>query len=544
MRIIFLTDIHDDFQGVERVLLKLKADLYLLAGDLVYKIFPTQATAWRFLELQERLRGMNPGAKPGSSLFELALERAKAQPPDSFSQMARDYLELCEVARTRMLDSYKKLARILHRQGESLIRVLPGNYDMDLSLTPLSPWNLHMQFLDLGGIRIAGYGGAKVLTPGVPEHLQVRFEEGPGPRGLSSAPLEFFRKATPQVLVVHQPPHGLLDKLDGQGPSGSLGIRQYLEEARPLAVLCGHMHRQWGAVRLGDTWCLNPSNFGRVEEVSGVRTGGHFLDLGLDSKGVSWAMIRTLKKDRILDVVHYQPKGQRIRQVILEETRFKALGGSLRKPKHARPFDLLQQIRSFFLRHETPSSKALVAQLRAVYRGLESQGLRVGFDLLGSLGLGMASEGSDMDLVVYLRGLGCDPDDQDVCRAPGALSRVMGELASRGIKAEVCDSIDLDRVEKAIARQDREDSQLQRFVFYRAVCRAVNLRLVKEVENKLLGKERLRRSVEKRLQEHLRILVSSGRHLESWEKYKKRLQEKGVDMPPRIQQALREYLGS
>lgn len=538
-----MTDIHDDFQGVGKILQKIRADLYILAGDLVYRIFPTQRTAWKFLELQQLLSGANQGASSGLGLTDPASGPAAGGSLDSRARMAREYLRLCELARTRMLSSYEKLREILKDHENLNIRVLPGNYDMDLAQTPLAPWNLHLKCLDLAGTRVAGYGGANMLTPGIPQELQIRFLEKQGPEGLCSEPLEFFRSTSPHVLVVHQPPYGILDKLEGLGPAGSMGIRQYLDEAKPLAVLCGHMHHQWGAMRLGEAWCLNPSNFGTVAEVSGVRKGGYFLDLGLDSTGVSWAMIRQLWKDRILDIVHYEPRGGKIREVILDEARFRAMGGLVKKPRHTKPFGLLQHIRSFFLSHETPQSRLLLARLRAVYRRLEGEGINVAFDLLGSLGFGMAWEGSDMDLVVYLKGLGCDADEQDICKTPEPLARVMRELAQKGIKAEICDSIDLDRVEQAIRRRDKEDGQLQRFVFYRAVCRPVNLRLIKEVENKLLGEEKFRRSMEKKLQEHLKILVSSGRHMESWNKYQRRLKESGVDMPPRIQEALKEYLG-
>lgn len=541
MRILFLTDIHDDFGAVEKLLQKVKADLYLLAGDLVYRIFPTQRTAWKFLQLQERFSGISQN--PASSNRRAEPAWGPQGSPSWAAREAKDYLRLCQMAQNRMLASYEKLKEILQNHGNLNIKVLPGNYDMDLSQTPLAPWNLHLQVFELRGIRFAGYGGANIFTPGVPQHLQIKFREKQASEGLCSEPLEFFRSINPHVLVVHQPPYGILDKLEGLGPAGSMGIRQYLEEARPLAVLCGHMHHQWGVLRLGETWCLNPSNFGSVAEVSGMRRGGYFLDLGLDLGGVSWAMIRQIRQERILDVVHYEPRGGKIREVILDEGCYRAMGGLVKRPKHTKPFGLLGRVRSFFLSHETPQSKLLVSRLRAVYRALEAEGIHVAFDLLGSLGLGMALEGSDMDLVVYLRGLGCHADEQDVCRTPEPLARLLKELDVKGIKAEICDSIDLDRVEQAIRQLDKEDGQLQRFIFYRAVCRPVNLRLIKDVENNFLGKEAFRKSVEKRLEEHLKILVSSGRHLASWEKYKSRLREMGVEMPSKIQEALKEYLG-
>ncbi len=154
----------------------------------------------------------------------------------------------------------------------------------------------------------------------------------------------------------------------------------------------------------------------------------------------------------------------------------------------------------------------------------------------------MATEGSDMDLVVYLKGLGCEEDEQDICRTQKPLSRVMEELSQKGVEAEICDSIDLDRVEDAIRRRDRDDGQLQRFVFYRSVCRPVNLRLIKRWKTDSLRMDHFAGPWKRGLQEHLKILVSSGRHMKSWDKYRTRLKERGVDMPAKIQQAIKEYL--
>jgi len=107
---------------------------------------------------------------------------------------------------------------------------------------------------------------------------------------------------------------------------------------------------------------------------------------------------------------------------------------------------------------------------------------------------------------------------------------------------EVCDSLDLDRVRRAIKQEDRQDGQLQRFIFYRIVCRPVNLRLIKGVENLLLEKERFRKEVEKRLKDYLEILVSSVRHVQSFEKYKVRLRERGIPLSPDVEDAIGHYL--
>jgi len=203
---------------------------------------------------------------------------------------------------------------------------------------------------------------------------------------------------------------------------------------------------------------------------------------------------------------------------------------------------MLKKIKGFLLKHETAASARLIRELRAVYREIRGQGMEVAFDLLGSLNFGQAVEGSDMDVVVYLRARDCALDEQDTCRIPRPLEAVFKALAARNLPVEVCDSVDLDRVKNSIENENRLDAHLQRFVFYRSGCRPINLRLVKGVENLLLSREGLRRAVEKELEGYLETLVSSSRHKRSFEKYRKRLEDQGVQMPHDVENAIRAYL--
>lgn len=544
LRVIFLTDVHGNFRSVSRVLDHIKADLYILAGDLIYKIFPRYSMAWRFMEAEQFLSCLRYQSAKTEALMDLAKRVCQEGPKGKHLTLAREYMALCHKAQKEMLKQYETLSSILEGYPGLLIRVLPGNYDMDLRQTPLHRWNLHLEVLEVGGLTVAGYGGAKVLTHGIPNHLQVPFREEIRGGVIVSEPLEFFRATRPQVLVVHQPPWGILDQLQGVGPTGSLGIRQYIDEGNPKVVLCGHLHSNWGVKKVGSTWCVNPSNFGNTMEANRVRRGGYFLDLGIDDRGPKWAMIRRLTRSGFEDIAYYKQEGNRIQEVILDEKGFRGLGGLVPKFTRTRAFQRIQAIRSFFLRHETPQSRSMMRELRVIYRSLENKGFDVAFDLLGSVGFGMADTNSDIDLVVYFRGLECNSDEQDVCKMPRPLSRVMEELALRGIRTEVCDVIDLDRVERAIDEEDMEDAQLNRFIFYRGFCRPVNLRLIKEVENRLLRKAYFRRMLEVSLREHLSILTSSSRHIASFHKYVSRLKAQGVILPRRVERALQRYLAN
>ncbi len=537
---VFITDIHDAFRPLEAIIRATPADLFILAGDLIYRIFPRYQTAWRYMELQEILAGNR--ASEGEDLRGVAERLCQDSARPALRGLAQEYMSLSSKAEASMLRSYRRLEEVLARYPYQRIHVLPGNYDMDLQGTALRGRDLHLRCVEVQGWRIAGYGGAKVHTPGVPEHLRIRFREEQRDGRLWSEAQEFFKSVRPHILAIHHPPYGHLDRLAGQGHVGSIGIRNYVDQAEVAVVLSGHIHEEWGGEKTMGTCYFNPSNFGRIVEVSGVRAGGYFLDLVMGDAGLEAATLRQAERGMLHDVVDYLPRDGRLETIILDERRYIRMGGAVPRARHITPIRQFQRIKSFFLGHETPESRALVKELRGIYRRIREAGMNVAFDLLGSLNFGVARPGSDVDLVVYLKGEECLPDELDACAVPPPLDAVFRELEARGLAVEVCDSLDLDRVERAIRAEDGEDGHLQRFVFYRAVCRPVNLRLIKAVENQLLRKERFRREMEARLREYLRILVSSVRHVRSFEKYVARLREGGIEIPPDVEEGIRKYL--
>lgn len=542
MRIVFATDIHHAFHSVADLLDRTEADITILGGDLVSRAFFRYKTAWRFIELQEILARYRNKADKAASLYDVALHLQTTAHDHVLRAHAMEYVNLADRAEHFLQRAYDRLEAIFRKFPYRDIYVLPGNYDMDFRKTRLKERNLHLETITRDCWRLAGYGGARIHTPGMPDHLQVSFREEMTSKGIRSEAFSFFRKVSPHILVLHEPPYGAFDLVPGTGHTGSLGVRKYLDESPVRLVFSGHYHENWGAECTGATCFFNPSNFGRTEGVSRPRPGGYFLDLMMGKEGPEVGTLRRIEKGEVQDIVDYRVTEHGIDSVILDEKLYARMGGSVPKVFHIRPIRELQRIRSFFLQHETLETMELIRKLRHVYRDIAKQGMEVAFDLLGSLSFGMAEKGSDMDLVVYLRGRDCVLDDLDTCRVPRPLAAVFEALKKRDLHIEVCDSLDLDRVRRAIEREDREDGQLQRFIFYRIVCRPVNLRLIKGVENLLLEKERFRKRVERELKDYLEILVSSVRHIASFEKYKSRLRERGIPLSPDVEEAIRHYL--
>jgi len=58
MRIIYLTDIHGDFERVRYLLLETVADVYIVSGDLIDIPFYNMEAAIRYHELQSFFHGL------------------------------------------------------------------------------------------------------------------------------------------------------------------------------------------------------------------------------------------------------------------------------------------------------------------------------------------------------------------------------------------------------------------------------------------------------------------------------------------------------
>jgi Icc-related predicted phosphoesterase len=538
MRIIFAADVHHSFGRVEELLRNTEADIYFITGDLVSRAFYRYETTWRFMELQQFLSGSKTRENLDGTLDIVARHIIKAGEPHPGFHQAKEYASLVSKAENYLKRSYERLENIFNSFPEKDIYVLPGNYDMELQFTKLSGRDINMKCIKAEGSRIAGIGGADMRTPGIPDHLQHPFEKETRDTTITN----FLKDAGPDILVLHQPPYGYLDQIPGYGHTGNHVVRDFIDGSGVSIVLSGHHHDQWGGVCSNGKFFFNPSNFGRTTEISGVRPGGFFFDIILKGKFFKAATLRRLEKSGAYDIVDYQFQNNRLDTILLDETRYKLLGGKVTETQHIEPIRQFQRIKSFFLNYETPESTSLVNELRSIYREIQKQGMEVAFDLLGSISFGIAQGSSDMDVVVYMRSRDCVLDEEDTCGVPRPLAAVFDQLKKRHLEVEVCDSLDLDRIIQAIEEEDSEDGQLQRFVFYRLVCRPVNLRAIKRVENLLFEKEQFRRKVEEGLEEYIQVLVSSVRHVKSFEKYKARLREREIEIPPDIEEAIRNYL--
>jgi uncharacterized protein len=543
VNIIFASDIHESYTNLKKLFRMTQADLYIIAGDLLYSAFPSWELAARYTDQQQRVYSWGLSHGLNGTRFEMARHMLEATGAETVERaLAKEFLRLSDMARSSMLTKYRRMAKIFRDSGHPAILTIPGNYDMDLSHTDLSPWNLHLQTRKISGLTFAGYGGAPVFTPGIPDNLRISYNENLVNGILTSEPRDFIANAHPDVLLLHHPPYGYLDTVATYGSIGSIGIRDYIDRSDVRLVLSGHMHEDWGAVFHGGTVFLNPSNFGRVVEIHRIKKGGYFSEFTLDDGQFSGGMLRQIDGDRVYDVEQCARREGKFRLLVMDLRRYRYLSNIKKRQKHIKAIRLFNTLRSFFQHHETEASRTRIAALEDFCRDLEARGHHIAFHLLGSLNFGMATDTSDLDTVLYFRDESLTVPDDVSYPVPEYVGSRLGELRERGLDLSICDCLNLARIEEAVRTEDVHNMLLQRFIFYYGTCRCVNAQLIKEVENLLMFKQQFRYMVEGELAEVFRMMISSFRHSYSFKKYQVRLREKGMTVPPYIEERIWEYL--
>ncbi|MDW8307145.1 MAG: metallophosphoesterase [Leptospiraceae bacterium] len=336
MEIVYITDVHDYLRGLKKVFQVERPDLFLISGDLIYKAFLTQEKLYHFAEIQDYLYQYTRRYELATSVHELC--EKITQKPENYSlklqQYAREYLNLEQQAVENMKRRYALLRSLAGRYATTNVFFLPGNYDMDLQYTALAAQDMHKKMRKIMGISIAGYGGAPVYTPGIPERISVVFHEYHENNLLMSEPREFFRRTQPEILLIHNPAYGTLDRLASYGHCGSLGIREFIDEHPVRLVLSGHVHEDYGLLKIGQTFFLNPSNFGPVDTIYGPQEGGYFcrIQLQKDEKVyVRRVSLMRLYGEEIYPVLHIKiDRNLRCQEIIENEAEFQIIKRFLR----------------------------------------------------------------------------------------------------------------------------------------------------------------------------------------------------------------------
>lgn len=301
MKIIYLTDIHDGLNGLKTIFQKTNADLYLLSGDIIYKAFYSFDRIIDFCTSQEELDKLAKQGGDDRTPYDFATHviRFPKKYSEEVQYICGQYRYLFSIASKTMKEKYDIISRLMNTYSKSKCLFLPGNYDIDLQYTELYEHDIHRKSIYFNDYKFSGYGGAPIVTSGIPEKLAVKFHEYNKNGSNYSEPEDFLREELPDIAVIHNPAYGYLDKIPGFGNVGSQGIRRYVDDHSPILVVSGHVHEDQGIIKKGKTIFLNPSNFGSVDSVHGFQEGGFFAEIFLENHSITNVNLMRLKGTEI-----------------------------------------------------------------------------------------------------------------------------------------------------------------------------------------------------------------------------------------------------
>lgn len=552
MKLIYLTDIHGAFESVKSLLYETIADVYIVAGDLIDIPFYNMDTAIRYHELQSYFHAMRRKTGNDDMVIEDFVDQMLEKPdvPEDIEEKGTKYQQYTIRARRVMQQKYKVLENIISLKQTANVFCIPGNYDMDLKYTSLSGRDLHRHSYTIENIKISGYGGADIWTAGIPERYVVRYKAGIGINDRQNEMYQFFLETKPDIIVCHQPPHGVHDRISFVGPSGSPALRTFCDNNPVILCLSGHVHNEWGFEVIENTIYLNPSNFGEVTGITGdVFEGGFFYEILIEQNRVENIVFKKIADRRIYDVAEYTKKDNRWKEELIDHERYNALKKRINydqktvKYSHIPEIKLFNEIKEFFRSFQTQETDERLDRLETVAKLIEEKIQDdIAMDVVGSVNVGLSQPSSDIDFVLYLR---CDSacnDNVIRCDKFKKAEEMIKYILGDEFKFEIIDCIDLNQVEKGIREKDYESETAQRFVAYRSICRPVNYRVIAPIEDMLNRDIEFRNELEGSIRSYFRIFVTTSQHVRSFDKYQLRLSSIGIKLPEAIKKKIKRYL--
>ena len=144
----------------------------------------------------------------------------------------------------------EKVAEMILAPLEKDVYSIPGNCDPPSVHDTISGWtvDMHGKTTNIDGFHIAGLGGSN------PSPFNTPFE-------LDEDSIYKILKPISKegmILMVHAPPYGINDMIPAGFNVGSRSILKIVDEFRPILVLSGHIHEDYGAKYVNGTTFVNP----------------------------------------------------------------------------------------------------------------------------------------------------------------------------------------------------------------------------------------------------------------------------------------------
>ncbi|MEM2341058.1 MAG: metallophosphoesterase [Candidatus Bathyarchaeia archaeon] len=188
------------------------------------------------------------GFKPAFELFAEKVKTFKA-----------DIMVICgDITNFGTIEQAKNLLSILAKTGAPIFFV-PGNCDppslININLEGVRC--VHGNSVLYNNLVFMGVGG----SPITPFNTFFEMSEEKIAEVLQECLHKFGgeTKKHKMILLSHSPPKNTaLDRAFSGIHAGSTSVRGFIEEHKPLLVVCGHIHEAKGKERVGDTLIINP----------------------------------------------------------------------------------------------------------------------------------------------------------------------------------------------------------------------------------------------------------------------------------------------
>ncbi|MFH1823237.1 MAG: metallophosphoesterase [archaeon] len=251
MKILTIGDLHGDFKNVKKVLSK-DIDLILLIGDIGKA---NLGRKYAFQDMNRRRKGMpelTRTSKQKKAVFdEIYYSTLKILKP--LAKLAPTYAILGNVGSKMILESEmkkeEKIAGIKLPRLKKALSKIKRFYLVRNKLKKLK--KLKIGFLEY----FVEDSWVRNFDPTNRDRLKKAIKATKKARKA----LKSFKKT--DILICHQPPYGILDKVTAkfapkswQGKhAGSKAILNYIKKYQPKYVFCGHIHEGKGKKKLGQT---------------------------------------------------------------------------------------------------------------------------------------------------------------------------------------------------------------------------------------------------------------------------------------------------
>lgn len=150
--------------------------------------------------------------------------------------------------------------KIIEKAKKPMI-IIPGNHEDSRELSHICGKYsfciyLHRAAYEFGEYMFFGFGGGGF------SETNAEFERV-SKRVMNDA------KGKKIILITHGPPYGTnLDALSGGWHHGCKSIRRFIEDAKPMIAISGHLHETGGSTdMIGKTFLINPGPLGAMLKV-------------------------------------------------------------------------------------------------------------------------------------------------------------------------------------------------------------------------------------------------------------------------------------